>query len=38
MYQYINCHVRKSVSCITIASELKMGLSYGNLYTLYIHM
>jgi hypothetical protein len=34
----INCHVKKLVSCITIASELKMGLLYDNLYTSYIHI
>jgi hypothetical protein len=29
---------KKSVSCVIIANELKMGLLYDNLYTLYIHM
>jgi hypothetical protein len=29
---------QKLVSYIIVASELKMGLLYGNLYTLYIHL
>jgi hypothetical protein len=33
-----NCHIRKLVSCIIIASDLKMGLLYDNLHRLYIHM
>jgi hypothetical protein len=27
------CYVKKSINCIIIASELKMGLLYSNLYT-----
>jgi hypothetical protein len=38
VYYYTNCHVRKLVSYIIVASELKMGLLYLNLYTLCIHM
>ncbi len=34
----INCHVRKSISYVIIASELKMGLLHNNLYTSYIHL
>jgi len=34
----MNYDVKKLVSCIIVASELKMGFLYGNLYTLYIHM
>jgi hypothetical protein len=38
MYYIINCHVKKSVNCIIVTSELKMALLYNNLYTSYIHM
>jgi hypothetical protein len=34
----MNCHVKKSVSYIIVASELKMSFLYNNLCTLYIHM
>jgi hypothetical protein len=38
VYYYTNCHVRKLVGYIIVASELKMGILYSNLYTLCIHM
>jgi hypothetical protein len=34
----MNYHVKKSVICIIVASQLKMGFVYGNLYISYIHM
>ncbi len=34
----LNCHVKKAVSHIIVANELKMGLLYGNLYTSYVLM
>ncbi len=34
----LNYHVKKSISCIIVTSELKMGILYGNLHTSYIHM
>ncbi len=32
----MNMHVKKSISYIFVASGLKVGILYGNLYALYI--
>ncbi len=36
--ELINSHVKKLVNYIIVASELKMGILYDNLYALYIHL
>jgi len=38
MVYQLNGQIKKLVSCIIIENELKMGILYGNLYTLYIYM